>query len=191
MKTCKIDGCDKPSRRLGWCNAHHLRYKRLGDPLGGGPSKGRNLQFIKDHVDHEEVDKCLIWPYSRDDSGYANAKMTEIEETHSASRIMCTLSKGKPPTSSHQAAHSCGKGCDGCINPNHLSWKTSKENIADKEIHGTSNKGERNVKAKLSVDDVKFIRSSEKSNVELALCFSVDKSTIGDIRRRKTWTHVE
>jgi hypothetical protein len=25
---CKVEGCVKPSRSLGWCNTHYMRHKR-------------------------------------------------------------------------------------------------------------------------------------------------------------------
>lgn len=38
-RTCTIDGCERPARRRGWCGAHHQRFLRHGDPLGGGPDR--------------------------------------------------------------------------------------------------------------------------------------------------------
>lgn len=35
-RTCTIDGCQKPVLARGWCSAHWTRWKRHGDPLGGG-----------------------------------------------------------------------------------------------------------------------------------------------------------
>lgn len=29
---CKEPGCDKPHEALGWCNMHHTRWQRHGDP---------------------------------------------------------------------------------------------------------------------------------------------------------------
>jgi hypothetical protein len=37
--TCQIEGCEQPSDRRGWCNRHYIRWRRHGDPLGGGPEK--------------------------------------------------------------------------------------------------------------------------------------------------------
>lgn len=142
MPICKVEGCSKPSRKLEMCVAHHARFKRLGDPLAGGPPKGHNQQFLFDHVEHQEKDECLIWPFGRDEEGYGRVKITAMGKV-SAPRAMCILAHGDPPSPKHQSAHSCGKGRDACINPNHLSWKTPKENIADKEIHGTMNHGEK------------------------------------------------
>lgn len=51
---------------------------------------------------------------------------------------MCQKAHGDPPSPKHDAAHSCGRGHEGCVNPNHLSWKTKKQNQADRITHGTS-----------------------------------------------------
>lgn len=36
---CSIEGCDSSHRALGYCNAHHRRFKLYGDPLGSPPPK--------------------------------------------------------------------------------------------------------------------------------------------------------
>ena len=41
-KICLIEGCGKPVRNRGYCNAHYLRLKRNGDPLAGRRSPGIN-----------------------------------------------------------------------------------------------------------------------------------------------------
>lgn len=37
VSPCSIDGCGRVVKALGFCAAHHGRYKKYGDPLGGGP----------------------------------------------------------------------------------------------------------------------------------------------------------
>ena len=37
MKHCSIDGCEKPRKARGWCDAHWCRWRRHGDQLAGGP----------------------------------------------------------------------------------------------------------------------------------------------------------
>lgn len=31
-RTCSVNGCEKPARTRGWCNAHYLKWYRHGDP---------------------------------------------------------------------------------------------------------------------------------------------------------------
>lgn len=40
---CSIDGCENEIRsvKYGLCNAHYVRFRRHGDPLGGGPLRDR------------------------------------------------------------------------------------------------------------------------------------------------------
>lgn len=45
-----------------------------------------------------------------------------------------------------------------CVHPQHVSWKTQKENEADKAVHGTAMRGERHHQAKLGEADVGLIR---------------------------------
>lgn len=40
-KTCAIDGCDGGVSARGWCAKHYVRWKKFGDPLGGGPFKNK------------------------------------------------------------------------------------------------------------------------------------------------------
>lgn len=32
-RTCTIEGCDRPHRARGWCNAHYWQWSKRGDPL--------------------------------------------------------------------------------------------------------------------------------------------------------------
>jgi hypothetical protein len=90
-----------------------------------------------------------------------------------------------------QAAHSCGNGHLGCVNPHHLRWVTPKENAADRDDHGTTPKGENQGNSKLSESDIRSIRSSVGvSQTELAQRFGVHQGTISNILLKKTWTHV-
>ena len=33
VRTCSIEGCDKPHMAHGWCGMHYLRWRKYGDPL--------------------------------------------------------------------------------------------------------------------------------------------------------------
>ena len=54
-RTCSIDGCARPVKSRGWCQAHYFRWRRNGDP--GGPVlmlKGQPKQPC--HIDGCERD---------------------------------------------------------------------------------------------------------------------------------------
>lgn len=183
--TCKVEGCDKPVRALWLCRAHHLRQWRYGDPLAGAPSRGHARQFILDHVSHQG-DDCLTWPFALTPSGYGDVKFKGMEGMQ-AHRVMCVLAHGNPPTDQHHAAHSCGRGQFGCVNPKHLSWKTPKENIDDKSVHGTQPWGDQIHFAKITLPQARRAKYSRERGVDLAREFGVKPTTIYNIRAGRTW----
>ncbi len=108
-----------------------------------------------------------------------------------AHRYMCILAHGEPPFPNALAIHSCGKGHEGCVNPNHLRWATHKENADDKEAHGRHLKGSAVYNAKLTEERVKFIRSSSLTGKQLAEMFGCSRTVIDRARNKSTWAHVE
>lgn len=83
--------------------------------------------------------------------------------------------------------------CDNppCINPDHLEVGTHSDNAKDREQRG---RGTRSGHAKLTEQDVLDIRTEYGYGVltqqMLADVYGVKHSTISDITRGKTWTHV-
>jgi hypothetical protein len=135
-----------------------------------------------------EGDDCLLWPFSVDTRGYphvyaGNRKMRTVN------RILCEARHGPPP-GQREAAHECGNRR--CVNKMHLTWKTKKENAADRVRHGTTCRGERCALAKLTEKQVLDIRSLAKSVQlkDIAKHYGVDPSTIGQIVKRRRWAHL-
>lgn len=64
------------------------------------------------------------------------------------------------------------------------------DNAADAIRHGTQVRGERQHAAKLTEDDVRLIRNSSASQVELSRQLNVTQSCISLIRSKKSWKHV-
>src|SRR5687768_6151405 len=111
---------------------------RRNTPFGAGEA------FLRQHVNYQS-DECLIWPYRVNRLGYAHAVIGGVPKV--ASRWMCILAHGEPDALRTEAAHSCGN--PSCVNPRHLRWASHRENMMDKNRHGTSNIGERNGKTVL------------------------------------------
>lgn len=174
---CLIDGCHRKARSKGLCSAHRRRERRNGSPhVVIRPNNGECREWLEKHVRHTKED-CLIWPYSRGSNGYG------------PSRLMCEMAHGEPPTLDHQAAHSCGSGHLGCVNPSHLRWATRQENAAEMVEHGRSQRGEVNFNAMLAEDEVRSIRKliGETSMRRIAQRYGVSPSTIADIAHGRTW----
>ena len=74
-----------------------------------------------------------------------------------------------------------------------LRITTRADNCADKEIHGTVQRGERSSRAKLSADAVREIRDANgaKTQKELAAQFGVRQGQISRIQLRKNWRHID
>lgn len=191
-RKCSIEGCGKPIFCRGFCSSHYERVRRHGDPFGGGAfraTSGSPMAWVDAHIDYSG-DDCLLWPFNHDKDGYGRVVVNG--KTTLAHRYMLTRIS-LPPTPSHHAAHNCGNGHLGCANPRHLSWKTPKENEADKIVHGTQQRGPRNPRARLTEDNILDIISRAASGEiqqSIAASFGVSKATIGMIMTGRNWSYL-
>lgn len=96
--------------------------------------KGKTFAWLLAHADYQGRD-CLPWPFCKD-GRVGRGLLGHNGRQWWAHRLMCVLAHGEPPTPKHQAAHSCGKGHYGCVNPRHLSWKTNSQNQLDRAKNG-------------------------------------------------------
>lgn len=186
-RICAVDGCGKNVEKRDWCGTHYQRWRLHGDPLAlKRVPNGTCLRWLRDHVDHEG-DDCLAWPFSRKETGYAQINY-EGHPQH-AHRLMCTLAHGPAPADNMDAAHTCGRGAEGCLNPKHLAWKTRSENMLDKGIHGTNPRGEDTSGSVLTEDLVLEIVATADRMSERALArrFGVHRSTINHILSGRNW----
>lgn len=189
-KQCTIDGCGRVHEARGWCKKHYNRWWRHGDPLKTlipMTAYGEPATFLAKAISHHG-DDCLKWPYSTA-RGYGRIKIYGRQRY--AHRLICEAVHGAPPTPEYECAHNCGRGHEGCVNPSHLRWATSKENHADKLIHDTHQRGERHGRAKLTEADVHTIRrqlGTGQTQRSVAKDFGVHKRTISDILSGATWS---
>ncbi len=94
-----------------------------------------------------------------------------------------------PRPAGTQCAHLNGVRTDARLV--NLAWKTPAENDADKDVHGTRQRGSLHGGAKLSEQQVATILSETGTCVAIAKKYGVDPTTVSLIRNRKTWTHVQ
>ncbi|MEK1930877.1 MAG: hypothetical protein AAAC47_14080 [Pararhizobium sp.] len=127
---CLIPGCVKYTHARDLCVAHYRKLMRHGDPLGGHFTCGDGLAYLQDIILSYDGDACLIWPFATNSKGYAMMRMHGKMQL--VTRIVCKQVYGPPPTTEHEAAHSCGRGASGCVAKDHLRWATPDENRADR-----------------------------------------------------------
>lgn len=184
-RTCSIDGCDRPQRARGWCSAHWTRWRQHGDPRAGGTSPGAGLGFIDELLSSEPTDDCVDWPYGKRSNGYGVVWVDgKLQGAH---RHVLSLVTGKNP-SGLDAAHLPGV-CHtrSCVNPRHLRWATRAENLADKLIDGTDNRGEKNGQAKLTAEQVLAIRADDRVQRVVAADYGIGQQTVSEIKLGKKW----
>lgn len=192
FKPCSVQDCERNAHRdengkKGFCSLHYERQRKHGNPFVVKRNT-RAIDWLRQHSVHTGPD-CLVWPFHIGKDGYGRAHYPGYGPITTASRLMCIFAHGEPPTPRHEAAHSCGNGNKGCVNPLHLYWATPAENHSDKIKHGTTNRGERQGRSKLTEENVLQIRQmiGSKTQAAIAKMYGVDQSTISDIRRRKRW----
>lgn len=149
-----------------------------------GKGNGEQRRYFEAIVLPYDGDGCLTWPYSLLNTGYAVLNKKVV------SRLACEHRNGPPPHKSCDAAHSCGNGHLGCVNPNHLSWKTRKDNMADQLVHGTRNRGTRQGHSKLTPEVVMEIRDKrgKKTQAAIAQEYGLSAGHVSNIMNgKKSW----
>lgn len=140
-------------------------------------------RFLK-YVEKDDTG-CWRWTGSRAITGYCNFfyKGTTYL-AHRASLLI--FKKVKELTPGMQVGHTC-RNRD-CVSPHHLEQRTKEQNNGeDKRRDGVDNGGARCHFSKLTKEDVDTIRTSTKSQKELAEEYKVTRSCISCIIREKTW----
>lgn len=186
-RTCSVDGCEREVWRREWCVEHYGRWQRRGDPTAGRPSPGASQRTLV-KVLQAETAQCIVWPHCKCGRGYGYVVVDGMRRKVHV--VVCEMSHGPRPSPTHEAAHSCGNRI--CVNRRHIRWATHAENMADKLIHGTSNRGELCPTAKLTVAAVREIRRrAHQSTKSLAREFGVSPRHVRDVIARRTWTWLD
>lgn len=167
------------------CKARIARKKPRPPPASKG--KGAAIKWLRGHAAHPDP-KCLDWPFCKMPTGYGS--FGYLGKRLYAHRFMCELAHGQAPTPKHEAAHRCGNGHLGCVNPKHLAWKTKAENRRESTQHG---KGTRNLggnnKGRLTpiqVAEIRALRGQERQ-VDIAARFGISWQSVSMIQRGRMY----
>jgi len=131
---------------------------------------------------------CWKWTGSKDMCGYGVIKFHQ--KSLKAHRVAYEIATGRSPESLC-VLHKCDNPA--CVNPDHLFLGTPGDNARDRSQKGRAGdiRGEKNGRAKLSVEQVAEIRrlyqETRISKVKLGKRFGVSDTQIGFIVRNKEW----
>lgn len=148
----------------------------------------------------EKVDKrgpndCWLWTATKTSFGYGSFRMGSLTDgtrrKEMAHRIAYTLATGEQIPKGKVVMHFCDNPT--CVNPAHLSIGTYSENgkaAYDRNRRvSTIKPGEDSPRAKLTVEQVEYIRAVGKQRTlrDLAVEFNVSRSTIDAVKRGVNW----
>lgn len=133
---------------------------------------------------------CWLWTGHQGHNGYGQIALDGKRlRVH---RVSYELHHGPIPGSS-LVLHRCD--VRNCWNPDHLFVGTPAENSDDmmgKARHiPAPSPGMANGNALLTDDQVRAIRADQRRIVDIAEAYGIHFTTVSDIRRRKSWRHVE
>lgn len=128
---------------------------------------------------------CIEWTGSTYKDGYG---VLHVDlKRWAAHRLSYTVHIGEI-TRGMLVCHTCDN--PKCINPDHLFLGTDKENAMDKVMKHRQSCGEKVPQAKLTANDVIFIRNDNRKCAEIALDYGVTSECINQAKKRITWKHV-
>lgn len=189
-KICSVDNCNLKILAKSFCSKHYYKTLKYGDPLKGYTKipDGERVKFIQTIINSEK-EECIIWPFSDNGVGYGTVIIDGVKWY--AHRYILFIKNYKEDYKNLDVRHSCGKGHLGCVNPNHLSWGTRKENFEDKKLHGTYKRGTEmpgNILSEIDVIEiVKLLKEKNKFQREIADQFGCVQQTISNINTGKIW----
>jgi predicted small metal-binding protein len=186
QRLCSIPDCSKPVSGRGLCGMHYYHWRKTADPalIKRSTPRGVPMAYLLAHMH----DDCPKWPFARTSDGYGEVQHNS--RTVYVHRFVCELVHGPSPLPGLDAAHSCGKGHEGCFGARCIEWKTRRDNQLDRISHDTHHRGERHGMSKLTEDDVRKIRSlttGDHSHSQIASMFNISREAVSAIYRRRSW----
>jgi len=200
-RKCEVDNCNAKHYGRGYCSKHFRRFKRHGNPLIVLPKSIKPTNKIEvsmqQHFEskfvREDINKCWEWLGAKDKDGYGDFNFIKGYQSYAklkAHRVSYEFYKGKI-SKGLMACHTCDNR--GCVNPHHIFIGTAQDNATDMVKKKRSMSGERNNKAKLTIQDVKHIKSYLYQGVKrmvLSEIYKVHPDTISRIKTGVQWGDV-
>jgi len=185
---------EEPSRIRAW-EAFQRRskepHRRREEPQETIASDSKKITLVPHHVlrfwnrIRKLENGCWEWTGSKWDNGYG--RLMVGKKRVKAHRVSFLIHNGFL-TDGKIICHTCDN--PSCCNPQHLFEGTCLDNTRDAIAKGRMNSvGERNPRAKLTLEQVQQIRKMKNTTTAFALSkqFNVSKSSICNILRGDNW----
>ena len=153
------------------------------------PKSQSRASWIRTHAQHDG-NECLEWPFSTA-SWYASISTCGGSKWSKAHREMCIAAHGPAPFDGAMALHSCDN--KRCVNPRHLKWGDTAQNMKEAIERGLILAGERAAQAKLTELDVLSARQDRRRGMTyeaVAEKYGVTRGAIWHAINGTQWKHL-
>ena len=198
MDCCYVDNCKGQTYITGLCSKHYNRLRTTGAFEDGPKARLPFIQRLWKYIDKRGADDCWPWIAKSKVDGYGTISLGGRHgKKVLAHRAVWEQENGPIPRNGEYHGTVIMHTCDNraCCNHAHLQAGTQRDNVEDMDDKNrrVSNPptGESHHNSRFTAEDVLYIRSSGKTNAQIGREFECHRSTISDIRRRKTWSHVK
>jgi len=130
---------------------------------------------------------CWVWSASSTGTNRAVMMVTMepgLFQKKYGSHVAWFLTHGEWPEKGLVAMHSCDNGM--CVNPEHLTLGTQKQNMKERTERSES----WNRHSKFTAEQVRQIRASDLTQIELATKYQVSQTAICNLLNGKTYRWV-
>jgi hypothetical protein len=168
-----------------------MAFKRHGDPTKVIQKQYHGLT-LRQRFDVYTRKKpgCWDWVGYRDPNGYGRIDVDDRPML--AHRLAYLVHYGSIPGGKN-VLHKCDN--PQCVNPEHLFLGTQADNVRDMHEKGRARKralrGPEHGMAKLNEKKVRAIRAWQGPLKDIAAQYGITATTACDVRKRKTWKHIE